>query len=137
VDRYRVGITGISWGGYLTCIAASVDDRYLFAVPVYGCGYFGHASRWKEQLERLGDTGRRWLELWDASVYLPEAKCLFYWVSGKDDPFFPYDSLKKSAQLIKGTSIFNVAEHMVHGQKAGATPECIREFADRWTRMKK
>ena len=137
VDRYRVGITGISWGGYLTCIAAGVDDRYLFAVPVYGCGYFGHASRWKDQLERLGDTGRRWLELWDASVYLPEAKCLFYWVSGKDDPFFPYDSLKKSASLIKGTSLFNVADHMVHGQKAGSTPECIREFADRWTGMKK
>lgn len=137
VDRYRVGIIGISWGGYLTCIAAGVDDRYLFAVPVYGCGYFGHASRWKDQLERLGDTGRRWLELWDASVYLPEAKCLFYWVSGKDDPFFPYDSLKKSARLIKGTSIFNVADHMVHGQKAGSTPECIREFADRWMGMKK
>jgi dienelactone hydrolase len=137
VDRYRVGITGISWGGYLTCIAAGVDERYLFAVPVYGCGYFGYGSRWKEQLERLGDTGKRWLELWDASVYLPEAKCLFYWVSGKDDPFFPYGSLRKSASLIKGTSIFNVTDHMVHGQKAGSTPECIREFADRWTGMKR
>ena len=137
VDRYRMGITGISWGGYLTCIAAGVDDRYLFAVPVYGCGFFGEASMWTGQLKRLGETGRRWLELWDASVYLPEAKCLFYWVSGKDDPFFPYSSLRKSAALIKGTSLFNVSDHMVHGQNAGSTPECIREFADRWTRMKR
>lgn len=137
VDRYRVGITGISWGGYLTCIAAGVDDRYLFAVPVYGCGFFGEGSRWKDQLKQMGDTGKRWLELWDASVYLPEAKCLFYWVSGKNDPFFPYASLRKSASLIKGTSLFNVSDHMVHGQNAGSTPECIRDFADRWTGMKK
>ena len=133
VDRYRVGITGISWGGYLTCIAAGVDDRYLFAVPVYGCGYYGEDSRWKTQLEKLGKVGRRWLELWDASVYLPEAKCRFYWVSGKDDPFFPYVSLRKSAALTKGTSEFHVIDHMVHGQNAGSTPEYIRDFADKLT----
>ena len=136
VDRYRIGITGISWGGYLTCIAAGVDDRYLFAVPVYGCGYYGEDSRWKTQLEKLGKVGRRWLELWDASVYLPEAKCRFYWVSGKDDPFFPYVSLKKSAALTKGTSEFHVIDHMVHGQNAGSTPEYIRDFADRLTEVR-
>ena len=133
VDRYRVGITGISWGGYLTCIAAGVDDRYLFAIPVYGCGYYGDGSAWKSQLERLGKTGRRWLELWDASVYLPNSKCRFYWVSGKDDPFFPYASLKKSASLTRGTSEFHIEDHMVHGQNAGSTPECIRVFADKLT----
>ncbi|MBP8802325.1 MAG: acetylxylan esterase, partial [Kiritimatiellae bacterium] len=36
VDTSRIGVTGISWGGYLTCIAAAVDDRFAFAVPVYG-----------------------------------------------------------------------------------------------------
>ena len=131
VDRYRIGITGISWGGYLTCIAAGVDDRYLFAVPVYGCGFYGEGSRWKPQLEQLGATGRRWLNLWDASVYLPNAKCRFYWVSGKDDPFFPYESLMKSASLVKGKSDFHIANHMVHGQNAGSTPEYIRNFADK------
>ncbi len=41
VDADRIGITGISWGGYLTCISASVDKRYKFAAPVYGCGFLG------------------------------------------------------------------------------------------------
>lgn len=114
-----------------TCIAAGVDDRYLFAVPVYGCGFYGEGSAWKAQLERLGNTGRRWLELWDASVYLPNAKCPFFWVSGKDDPFFPYESLRKSAALVRGPSSFHVADHMTHGQNAGSTPEYIRIYADR------
>lgn len=39
VDAERTAITGISWGGYTTCIAASVDNRYKAAVPVYGCGF--------------------------------------------------------------------------------------------------
>ena len=102
-------------------------------MPVYGCGFYGEGSRWKTQLERLGATGRRWLDLWDASVYLPNAKCRFYWVSGKDDPFFPYESLKKSASLVKGTSEFHVVDHMVHGQNAGSTPGYIRDYADRRT----
>ena len=36
VDGNRIGLTGISWGGYLACIAAGVDDRFRFAAPVYG-----------------------------------------------------------------------------------------------------
>ena len=38
VDAGRIGLTGISWGGYLTCLTAGVDPRFRLAVPVYGCG---------------------------------------------------------------------------------------------------
>jgi dienelactone hydrolase len=44
VDASRIGVTGISWGGYLTCIVAGVDDRFRFAAPVYGCGFLGEGS---------------------------------------------------------------------------------------------
>ena len=39
VDAARIGLTGISWGGYLTCLVSGVDERYRFACPVYGCGF--------------------------------------------------------------------------------------------------
>ena len=39
VDAERTAITGISWGGYLTCIVAGLDDRFKAAIPVYGCGF--------------------------------------------------------------------------------------------------
>ena len=44
VDPSRVGITGISWGGYLTCIVAGLDERLAVAVPVYGCGFLHENS---------------------------------------------------------------------------------------------
>jgi hypothetical protein len=46
VDADRIGLTGISWGGYMTCVVAGVDPRYKFAVPVYGCGFLALNSAW-------------------------------------------------------------------------------------------
>ena len=34
VDAQNTAVTGISWGGYLTCIVAGVDSRFQAAVPV-------------------------------------------------------------------------------------------------------
>src|SRR5436190_14384667 len=41
VDAAHTGVTGISWGGYLTCIVAGVDCRFQAACPQYGCGFLG------------------------------------------------------------------------------------------------
>ena len=57
VDAGRIGITGISWGGYLTCVVSGLDDRFRFAVPVYGCGFLGDNSTWAPALEKLGARG--------------------------------------------------------------------------------
>jgi dienelactone hydrolase len=48
VDTDRIAATGISWGGYLTCILAGVDAKLKAAVPVYGCGFLYENSCWKE-----------------------------------------------------------------------------------------
>ena len=47
VDADRTALIGISWGGYLTCIVAGLDDRFKVAMPVYGCGFLRENSVWK------------------------------------------------------------------------------------------
>ena len=49
----RVGMTGISWGGYLTSLVCGLDSRLKFAIPVYGCGHLGLESAWVEQFEKM------------------------------------------------------------------------------------
>jgi cephalosporin-C deacetylase-like acetyl esterase len=49
VDRERIAVTGISWGGYLTGIVAGVDPALKAAVPVYGCGFLGDNSVWRDR----------------------------------------------------------------------------------------
>lgn len=39
VDNTKIGITGISWGSVITSIAIGYDNRYAFAIPIYGSGY--------------------------------------------------------------------------------------------------
>ena len=128
VDASRIGISGVSWGGYLTCIAGSVDHRYRWANPVYGCGFLGDNSVWKGKIDKLGDRGRRWLALWDPSEYLPHATCPFLWVSGQHDFAYPIDSLLRSAALVK-RSYYDVPANLDHGHNPGFLRPSIVDFA--------
>lgn len=67
VDPERTGVTGISWGGYLTSLLAGVDQRFKFAVPVYGCG-FTNEHGFAHNVEALGpEDAARWMRWWDPS----------------------------------------------------------------------
>ena len=102
VDAERIGITGISWGGYLTCIAAGVDPALKAAVPVYGCGYLGENSVWRDRaLATLTASAReRWLRWFDPSVWLPGARCPMLFLNGTKDFAYPPDSYRKTYQLV-------------------------------------
>ena len=98
VDKDRVAITGISWGGYLTCIVAGVDDRLKAAVPVYGCGFLHENSAWKESRfdKMTAEQPKRWVETFDPSKYLPGVKCPILFLNGTNDFAYPLDSYQKS-----------------------------------------
>lgn len=132
VDATRVGLTGISWGGYLTCIVAGVDARFRFAVPVYGCGFLGENSAWLDAFAKLPpEASSRWLALWDPSVYLPRAAMPMLWVTGTNDFAYPMDSLQKSYRLPTGPRTLAIRPRMPHGHGgAGENPEEIHAFAE-------
>lgn len=35
VDPYKVGVVGISWGGFITSIISGYDDRFAYSIPIY------------------------------------------------------------------------------------------------------
>ncbi len=49
VDPERVGMTGISWGGYLATLVSGLDHRLKVTVPVYGCAFLHHNSTWLKE----------------------------------------------------------------------------------------
>lgn len=131
VDSNKIGITGISWGGYLTCIVAGADNRFRFAVPVYGCGFLGENSTWKGTLDGMKERGQKWLKLWDPSVYLPSAKMPFLWVDGTNDFAYPLDSVQKSYRAAPGADTLCTKLRMPHGHGGpGENPEEIHAFAN-------
>ena len=102
VNPNRIGITGISWGGYLTCIVAGLDDRLKAAVPVYGCGFLADNSAWTEKWFRpMSEEQRlRWVRNFDPSQYLPNVRCPMLFLNGTNDFAYPLDSYRKSLQLV-------------------------------------
>jgi dienelactone hydrolase len=102
VDSDRIGVTGISWGGYLTCIVAGIDPRFKVAVPVYGCGFLGENSHWTDtSLAAMTPEARaRWLRLFDPSGYLGHVHRPILFVNGTTDFAYPLDSYQKSYRLV-------------------------------------
>ena len=103
VDKDRIGITGISWGGYLTCIVAGIDHELKVAVPVYGCGFLAENSAWQQSgiFDRMSPEMRaRWIENFDPSRYLAGVRCPVLFVNGTNDGAYPLDSYQKSYQLV-------------------------------------
>lgn len=131
VDPERTGVTGISWGGYLTCIVAGVDERFKLAVPVYGCGFYQQTVFGAELAKLLAEDAERWMAWWEPSLYLRAANMPLLWVTGSNDFAYPMDALQLSYRTPPGTRTLCVRLRMPHAHGgAGENPEEIRVFAD-------
>ncbi len=93
VDPERIGITGISWGGYLTCITVAVDTRFAAAVPVYGCGFLG------ESFPTVKNATEDWLRLFDPCMFLKSAKCPMLFSNRPVDDCYFWESWVRSSLL--------------------------------------
>ena len=131
VDSERIGITGLSWGGFLTCLSAAVDKRFKLAVPVYTCAFYDTIGSAEERRKTLGDVKwRRWLDLWDPKHYIPEIDMPIMWLSGTNDRSFPYGSLRKTFDFVKTPLDIVIRPRMPHGHTAGWSPKEILAYAD-------
>ncbi|MCY2967116.1 MAG: alpha/beta fold hydrolase, partial [Planctomycetota bacterium] len=117
VDRDRIGVTGISWGGYLTCIVAGIDDRLKVAVPVYGCGNLADNSVWVEpRFSKMTEEHRdRWVTTFDPSKYLPGVSCPILFLNGTNDFAYPLDSYRKCYRLVDAPRTLSIIPRLPHG----------------------
>ena len=131
VDADKTGVTGISWGGYLTCIVAGLDNRFKAAVPVYGCGFLHENSAWLDRFAKMTPEQRaRWIQLWDPSQYLPAVSMPILFVNGTNDFAYPLDSYMKCYDLVPGEKQLRVTVNMPHGHPQGWAPAEIGMFVD-------
>jgi len=136
VDPERTAVTGISWGGYLTCIVASVDDRFKAAVPVYGCGFlYDGESVQRPQIESLPpEQQAEWIRLYEPSVWLPKCRVPIMFVNGTNDVHYPLVSYSRSYDLVAGPRTLRIEVNMPHGHPPGWKPEEIGLFVDQHLR---
>jgi dienelactone hydrolase len=121
VDVSKTAVTGISWGGYLTCIVAGLDDRFQVAMPVYGCGFLKDNSAWtKSEFAKMTPPQvAKWHKLWDPSMYIGSAKMPVMFLNGTNDFAYPLDSYAKTCALVTGQKNYSIQLAMRHGHIFG------------------
>ncbi|MHC4994085.1 MAG: alpha/beta hydrolase family protein [Planctomycetota bacterium] len=131
VDPDRTAVTGISWGGYTTCMVASLDNRFKAAVPVYGCGFLHEGeSVQKPAIDNLGERRDDWVRAYDPSSHLARCATPTLWVNGTHDNHYVLDSYAKSYALARGPKTFRIEPRMRHSHGAGWQPKEIGLFID-------
>ena len=91
-DRSRVGIVGVSWGGYMTTMLSSLaGDRVAAAFSVYGCGFFDQGCVIGEELlSGPADASQAWLRWLDAGRRIQGLRApIFFAAATNDFCFFP------------------------------------------------
>lgn len=129
VEPGAVGVVGLSWGGMLTLLAAGVDARFKFAVPVYGCGYYGENPFFSGLARQGKQVADNWLRLWDPSHYIPGIKAPTLWLTGVDDPCFPLNLHIRSFKLMTAPKYLRLKKDFPHGTEPVMAAAEIYAFA--------
>lgn len=136
INKNKIGLTGISWGGTIVSTVAGVDPRFAFVIPVYGSGYIHESdnpglAQWFPPKNMTDEQFQDYKTKWDPSAHLPHAKMPMLFLTSVADPVFQVDIFGKSAKAAGGPSTLSLRPFMIHAHGAGwdDAPE-IYAFAD-------
>lgn len=127
VDPHKIGLTGISWGGYAVALAAGYDDRFRFVMPVYGCGGFDTGLKLVPE-DTSAKKVKKFASLWDPNNTLARAKMPILWVNGANDFAFDVCNWNRSSGL-SARSFRALRPTMIHGHHDGMMPPELEPFA--------
>ena len=116
----------------VTCMIASVDQRFKAAVPVYGCGFlYDGESVQRASIERNNAQQlSQWITYNDPSSLLPYCKVPILFVNGTNDKHYPLRSYSRSYSLVPGEKAIRIEVGMQHSHQAGWKPPEIQRFID-------
>ena len=126
VDRYKVGVCGVSWGGVITSIISGYDDRFAFSVPIY-CSLNLAESRGGtlSSYYRAHPEAR----VWDDDEGLSRMETPLFFLAMNDDVNALPDSISYTASRCKNAQVALVRGWAHSHSHAFARPEPYA-FAD-------
>ena len=128
IDKDKIGICGISWGGIITSIVLGYDKRFAFAIPIYGSGYLG------ESLSNIcGMFKELDSKIWIAENNFDDVDIPILWLCWNDDTCFSINSNSMSYLHTKANNrnvCLSMINNMRHSHAFGYNREESYWFAD-------
>jgi len=121
-DVNNVGVTGGSWGGYMTTMMSGLgQDRFKASFSVYGCGYYDVGSTWADEIESLDADDRiKWLDALDAGRKASQIQSNFFLTSPTNDWYFWPSGMMATFNDITSPKNFAIAANAMHYLTRGA-----------------
>lgn len=129
IDRDKIGVVGISWGGVITSILLGYDTRFAFGVPIYGSGYLAEGVSYISEFFRDSEVKSLWL----AEKNFNKFKMPVLWLAWNDDCCFTVNSNSKSFEdTFKNNNKTRIAliDNMLHSHQCAWVRNESFYFAD-------
>ena len=115
VDATRLGVFGISWGGYQTWLLNSVDARLRAAVAIYGCGRSIHHLRNATAPVPLpASAAHAWRRVLDPVFHAPTQHAPVLFLNGTNDFFGWMDTAETLEQRLDPRHRIALEAHQNH-----------------------
>ncbi len=131
VDPKNVGIVGISWGGVITATTIGFDQRFSFAVPIYGSGYLPAIPN---QYAHSLATNPEYAEHWEPALRLHKFATPTLWLTGRAENNFFLPAQAASYRSVGGDVSVSIKPDMRHGHPPGWNAPEPYAFASAVTR---
>lgn len=129
VEKNKTAVTGISWGGFQTCIISGIDNRFKAAAPVYGCAFHDEIIFKRYFKDMAKEEIALWMDKIDPKNYLPYSQCPTLFINGNKDGCFDVVPFNKTTQLIpKENRFIRITPNMSHDHPSGWRPKEIAAF---------
>ncbi len=104
VDPSRIGVVGISWGGYMTAMVCGLaGDKVRAGFALYGCGFFDLGGYGPASWKKIPDAERdKWLAILDPGRRVPNMKAAYFLAAATNDFFGYLSSAQATLDAIPG-----------------------------------
>ena len=129
VEKTKTAVTGISWGGFQTCIVSGIDSRFKAAAPVYGCAFHDEIIFKKHFSGMTAKEKALWMDKIDPKNYIIFSQCPTLFINGNKDGCFDIGAFDKTTKLIpEKNRSFRITPDMGHDHPSGWKPREIAAF---------
>jgi len=126
INKDQIGLSGISWGGVITSTVIGFDQRFAFAIPIYGSGFLDTMDNHYGEALKDNATYR---ELWEPALRIAKFNNPTFWLTGIKENNFSLDAQANTYKLLNGLHFQSIQPKLKHSHGAGWAPQEPYEFA--------
>lgn len=120
IDKNKIGLSGISWGGVITSTVLGFDQQFAFAIPIYGCGFLDSMdNKYGKQLK--GNDVYR--SQWEPALRIAKFTGPTFWMSGLKENNFSLDAQANTYRLLTGQHRVSIQKDLRHSHIHGWAPK--------------